>query len=153
MRMVQIDGDSLTLEDIRAAAVRETRFELTAGARRKMQASRDLVERMVADGETVYGVTTGFGVFAEVAISHEKTLELQHNLIVSHCAGVGDPYPPEVARVMMLLRANALAKGYSGIRPEVVETLLLLLERDFVPVIPSQGSAGASGDLAPLSHL
>lgn len=153
MQTIAIDGESLTLADVRAAGERRARFTLADGARRKMQRSRDLVDRMVASGETVYGVTTGFGVFADVTISHQNSLALQYNLIVSHCAGVGEPYTAEVARAMMLLRANALSKGYSGIRPEVVDRLLDLLARDFVPVIPSQGSAGASGDLAPLSHL
>src|SRR5688500_9885617 len=153
MKTIEIDGSSLTLDDIRAAADRQARFTIASGARQKMQRSRELVERMIDSGESVYGVTTGFGVFADVAISRENVLELQRKLIISHCAGVGDPYPPAVSRAMMLLRANALAKGFSGIRPAVVDTLLRLLEADFVPVIPSQGSAGASGDLAPLSHL
>ena len=153
MKTIEIDGSSLTLDDIRAAAERQAKFAIAPAARQKMQKARELVERMIQSGETVYGVTTGFGVFADVTISPGNVLELQRKLIISHCAGVGDPYPPAVSRAMMLLRANALAKGYSGIRPAVVETLLRLLEADFVPVIPSQGSAGASGDLAPLSHL
>jgi histidine ammonia-lyase len=112
-----------------------------------------VVDSIVAAGKTIYGITTGFGVFSEVTISREKVLELQRNLILSHCAGVGEPFPREVVRAMMLLRANALAKGFSGIRPEVVDVLLRLLNDDVVPLIPSQGSVGASGDLAPLAHL
>lgn len=153
MQTIAIDGEGLTLEQVRVGAERGAKFVLDPKARKKMQQSRAMVEKWVDSGETVYGVTTGFGVFAEVTISRQDVLTLQRNLIVSHCAGVGDPYSPEVSRAMMLLRANALAKGYSGIRPEIVELLLRLLEADFVPIIPSQGSAGASGDLAPLSHL
>lgn len=153
METIAIDGSSLTLGQLRLAAEGEATFTLSSEARKLMERSRAMVDRLIAAGETVYGVTTGFGVFADVAISPENVRTLQRNLILSHCAGVGDPYPPQVSRAMMLLRANALAKGYSGIRPQIVETLLHLLAADFVPIIPSQGSAGASGDLAPLSHL
>jgi len=153
METIAIDGSSLTLGQLRLAAEQQATFTLSAEARKRMERSRGLVERLIAGGETVYGVTTGFGVFAEVPISRENTLTLQRNLILSHCAGVGEPYPPTVSRAMMLLRANALAKGFSGIRPAIVDTLLQLLGSDFVPIIPSQGSAGASGDLAPLAHL
>jgi histidine ammonia-lyase len=153
MRTILIDGNSLTLDDLSAAAGRAARFELAPAARHRMALSRAVVERAVDEGKTVYGVTTGFGVFSEVRIEREDVLTLQRNLILSHCAGVGEPYPPQVARAMMLLRANALAKGLSGIRVEIVETLLHLLAADFIPLIPSQGSVGASGDLAPLAHL
>ena len=153
METLRLDGNSLTIADVAAVSRGEMRVKLTAEAGEAMAQSRALVERFVSEGRTVYGITTGFGVFSEVAIAAEKVRELQRNLILSHCAGVGEPYPPEVARVMMLLRANALAKGFSGIRPEIVELLIELLNDDFVPVIPSQGSVGASGDLAPLAHL
>src|SRR5688500_2279366 len=128
MPTIPIDGESLTLEQVRSGAERRATFVLDPQARKKMQKSRDMVEKWVNSGETVYGVTTGFGVFAEVTISRQDVLTLQRNLIISHCAGVGDPYSPEVSRAMMLLRANALAKGYSGIRPEIVELLLRLIE-------------------------
>ncbi len=118
-----------------------------------MEASRAVVDEIVRDDRTVYGITTGFGVFSDVRISGSDVRKLQRNLIISHCAGVGEPYPPEVVRAIMLLRANALAKGLSGIRVKVVESLLELLRRNLLPVIPSQGSVGASGDLAPLAHL
>jgi histidine ammonia-lyase len=153
MDPILLDGNSLTLADLTAAAEGRARFALAPAAREAMAASRGLVDRCVDEGRTVYGITTGFGVFSEVSISRDNVRKLQRNLILSHCAGVGEPHPVEVARAMMLLRANALAKGYSGIRVEVVETLLRLLAEDVVPVIPSQGSVGASGDLAPLSHL
>ncbi len=150
---IRIDGSSLTLADIEAAAHCASRFELADEARVAMEASRKVVEEIVHDERTVYGVSTGFGIFSEVRISADRVQLLQSNLILSHCAGFGEPYAPEVARAMMLLRANALAKGYSGIRVQVVETLLRLLNDDCVPIIPSQGSVGASGDLAPLAQL
>jgi histidine ammonia-lyase len=153
MRTLSLDGNSLTIRDVTDVARGLAVAELAPAARETMQRSRDLVEKFVNEGKTVYGITTGFGVFSEVAIPPEKVRELQSNLILSHCAGVGEPYVPQIARAMMLLRANALAKGFSGIRPAIVEMLLDLLRKDFVPVIPSQGSVGASGDLAPLSHL
>lgn len=150
---VLLDGETLTLDELERIAAGGTRVTLSEAARQRMQRSRELVDSFVASGKTVYGITTGFGVFSEVVIPPEETLELQRNLILSHCAGVGAPYPDPVVRAMMALRANALARGYSGIRLEVVEMLLSLLENDALPVIPSQGSVGASGDLAPLSHL
>lgn len=126
---------------------------LSKNARENMERSRQVIEEILAAGRTVYGVNTGFGVFSEVTIPAEDVLRLQKNLILSHCAGVGEPLAVPMARAMMVLRANALAKGHSGIRVEVVETLLALVGGDCVPVIPSQGSVGASGDLAPLAHL
>ncbi len=151
--MIELDGENLRIQDVVSVARRGAKAELTGGAREKMQASRALVDQIVAEERTVYGITTGFGVFSEVSIPRDKVLELQRRLILSHCAGLGEPYPDDVARAMMLLRANALAKGCSGIRVEVVETLLAMLNAGFAPVIPSQGSVGASGDLAPLAHL
>lgn len=148
-----LNGNSLTLSDLTSAARGAASFALASDAREAMAASRRLVDRCVDEERTVYGITTGFGVFSEVSISRENVRKLQRNLILSHCAGVGEPHPPEIARAMMLLRANALAKGCSGIRVEVVDLLLRLLAEDIVPMIPSQGSVGASGDLAPLSHL
>jgi histidine ammonia-lyase len=153
MRTIEIDGGSLTLADVALAAEGGGRFVLSAAARARMAASRAVVESIVNEGRTVYGITTGFGVFSEVAISTANSRILQRNLILSHCAGIGPPYEVKVVRAMMLLRANALAKGFSGIRIEVVEQMLTMLERDVIPVIPSQGSVGASGDLAPLAHL
>jgi histidine ammonia-lyase len=153
MEPVQLDGSSLTLSDVAAASSGACRFLLSPEAKEKMNASRAVVENAVRSGEVVYGITTGFGVFSEVLVSPENVLLLQRNLILSHCAGVGEPHPVEVVRAMMLLRANALAKGLSGIRVAVVETLLRMLSEDIIPVVPSQGSVGASGDLAPLAHL
>ena len=118
-----------------------------------MRASRAVVEGIVADGRTAYGVTTGFGDLADVRIEPEQTAELQRNLVRSHAAGVGDPLPAEVVRAMLLLRANALAVGLSGVRPEVVQLLVGMLNATVHPLVPSRGSVGASGDLAPLAHL
>jgi histidine ammonia-lyase len=153
MDTLSIDGNSLTVAEVARVARGEADVALSGGARTRMEASRALVDRFVAEGRTVYGITTGFGVFSEVRIGPGDVLELQRNLILSHCAGMGEPYPVAVVRAMMLLRANALAKGYSGIRVVVVERLLEMLNRGVVPVIPSQGSVGASGDLAPLAQL
>jgi histidine ammonia-lyase len=153
MRTIEIDGSSLSLADVALAAEGGARFVLSSVARERMAASRAVVESIVKEGRTVYGITTGFGIFSEVAISPANSRILQRNLILSHCAGIGPPYEVKIVRAMMLLRANALAKGFSGIRIEVVEQLLTMLERDVIPVIPSQGSVGASGDLAPLAHL
>ncbi len=118
-----------------------------------MRTSRAVIERLVADGATVYGVTTGFGDLANVRIEPEQVAELQRNLVRSHTAGVGDPLPADVVRAMLLLRANALAVGLSGVRPELAELLCAMLNETVHPVIPSRGSVGASGDLAPLAHL
>ena len=118
-----------------------------------MQASRAVIERLVDEGATVYGVTTGFGDLANVRIEPEQVAELQRNLVRSHTAGVGEPLPVDVVRAMLLLRANALALGLSGVRPELAELLCGMLNESVHPVIPSRGSVGASGDLAPLAHL
>jgi histidine ammonia-lyase len=126
---------------------------LAADAADRMRASRAVVEQLVAEGRTVYGVTTGFGDLSTVRIEPEQTAELQRNLVRSHAAGVGEPLPVEVVRAMLLLRANALAIGLSGVRPQVVELLIGMLNAEVHPVVPSRGSVGASGDLAPLAHL
>src|SRR5215213_755292 len=111
------------------------------------------VERIVASGETVYGVNTGFGLLANTRIPDDRLAELQTNLILSHSAGLGDPLPRHVTRLMIVLKLLGLGRGYSGVRPLVIDALQALLDRDALPVIPSQGSVGASGDLAPLAHL
>jgi histidine ammonia-lyase len=118
-----------------------------------MQRVRDVVDRKLASGEAVYGVNTGFGKLSEMAIPPDRLAELQVNLVRSHAAGVGPLLPEEEVRAMMLLRANVLAKGHSGVRPELAELLLAMLNAGLFPPVPEQGSVGASGDLAPLSHL
>ncbi|HEY3321460.1 MAG TPA: histidine ammonia-lyase [Planctomycetota bacterium] len=151
--MLTIDGNSLTWKDVVAVARGNERVELAAAARARMDASRKIVETHIAAGDAVYGVTTGFGKFAQVAISADKRTELQRNLVRSHAAGVGEPFDRATTRAMLLLRANALAKGASGVRPVIVETLLAMLNGGVHPLIPQIGSLGASGDLAPLAHL
>ena len=111
------------------------------------------VDRIVASGDTVYGVNTGFGLLANTRIPDDRLAELQTNLILSHSAGIGDPLPRHVTRLMILLKLLGLGRGHSGVRPYVIHTLQTLLDRDAIPVIPAQGSVGASGDLAPLAHL
>ncbi len=153
MKILSLSGSDLRLADLPAIANRRVRAALTPAARRAMLSSRRVVERAVSRGERVYGLTTGFGMFADVAVSREDLETLQRNLVRSHCAGVGPPLPDESVRVMIALRVNALAKGHSGIRPSTVEALLAMLNADVLPLVPARGSVGASGDLAPLAHL
>lgn len=148
-----IDGESLTLEQVEMVARERAAVGLAPGAVSKMQASRRVVERVLAGGEVAYGINTGFGDLSRVRISDQEVEQLQHNLILSHSCGVGEPVNEEIVRALMLLRANALAKGFSGVRPVVVETLIAMLNQGIHPVIPSQGSVGASGDLVPLAHM
>src|ERR671935_2422250 len=151
---IRLTGDDLRIEDVWAVATGEVAAALSDEARTKMRAARELVER-AAHGtrEHTYGVNTGFGRFVSKSIPEEHTGELQVRLLRSHACGVGEPYPPEVVRAAMLLRANALAKGTSGARIETVELLLECLVHGVLPYVPSRGSVGASGDLAPLAHL
>lgn len=153
MTTIAINGNDLTLAQLYAAVFEATPVALAAGARARMQASRAVVERVIASGQTVYGVNTGFGELAEVRISSDQIRQLQINLVRSHCCGVGAPLAEHEVRAMLLLRANTLAKGLSGVRPVVVETLCAMLNAGVHPLIPAQGSVGASGDLAPLAHL
>ncbi len=153
VRSIRIDGESFTIADLEAVAQRRVRVSLAPAAKRRISASRRVVDRIARKGQVSYGITTGFGRFSDVVIPPEKLARLQKNLIRSHAAGVGDPLPAEAVRGMIALRANTLAKGYSGIRLRAVEALLALLARDVLPVVPEQGSVGASGDLAPLAHL
>src|SRR5687768_7250101 len=151
--MIYLDGSSLTLDELVAIANDFTTVSLTDTARARVRAARAVVDEF-ADRETpTYGINTGFGSFAEVKIPHESLSQLQVNLLRSHAAGVGDPLPVPVVRATIALRANVLAKGFSGIRLETLELLVELLNRRVHPVVPSRGSVGASGDLAPLAHL
>ena len=150
---VALSGNDLTFPQLYDVALRSEQVQLTAPAIEGMNASRAVVDRLVASGEAAYGINTGFGKLASVRISTEQVRQLQVNLVRSHGCGVGAPLSEAETRAMMLLRANALAKGLSGVRPLVVETLCKMLNAKVHPVIPSQGSVGASGDLAPLAHL
>ena len=153
MPPLPLSGRDLTLDDVVAVARDRRRVALDAAAAERMRASRAVIDGIVAAGTTAYGVTTGFGDLADVRIEPAQTAELQRNLVRSHAAGVGTPLPDEVVRAMLLLRANTLAVGLSGVRVEVAELLIDMLNAAVHPVIPSRGSVGASGDLAPLAHL
>lgn len=150
---MQMNGENVNLQAVVDVAYGKKRVELSASAREKMQISRSYIMNRVEKGEIIYGVNTGFGAFSSVSISQPQIVQLQKNLIRSHSMGVGAPFTKEESRAILFLRANALARGHSGIRPEVVDKLLEFLNNDIIPVIPQQGSVGASGDLAPLSHL
>jgi histidine ammonia-lyase len=149
-----IDGQSLSIDDVVSVARHRGQAELSTTARELVNNSRAWVDMVVDEGKlTVYGLTTGYGSLAEVSIPPADIQSLVRNLIMSHAAGVGDPLDEEVVRATMLIRANTLAKGYSGIRPQVLDTLLAMLNAGVHPVLPAKGSLGASGDLAPLAHL
>ena len=151
--MISIDGNSLTLADVvRVARLRET-VEISATGRQQLAASRAIVEKLLDSTTPVYGISTGFGNLSQIWISPEEREALQRNLILSHAAGVGECLSEDVVRSAMLMRANSLVKGYSGIRPATVDMLLELLNRGVYPAVPSKGSVGASGDLSPLSHI
>jgi histidine ammonia-lyase len=150
---ISLTGNDLTFEQLYAVALRGEPVELSSRAVGRMNASRTVVDRLVESGAAAYGINTGFGKLASVRISSEQVRQLQMNLVRSHASGVGAPLSEPETRAMMLLRANALAKGLSGVRPKVVEILCAMLNAKVHPVIPSQGSVGASGDLAPLAHL
>ena len=150
---VALTGNTLTFEQLRAVVFEYATVSLDPSAVAHMNASRTVVDKLVASGAAAYGINTGFGKLASVRISPEQVKQLQVNLVRSHACGVGEPLSEPETRAMMLLRANALAKGLSGIRPQVVETLCKMLNARIHPLIPSQGSVGASGDLAPLAHL
>ena len=148
---IVLSGENLTLEDVWDVAVHGRAAAIAESSKERMRAARELVESM--HGEHTYGVNTGFGRFVSAHIPEELTDELQLRLLRSHACGVGEPYPDDVVRGAMLLRANALAKGFSGARVTTVELLVECLNRGVLPVVPARGSVGASGDLAPLAHL
>jgi histidine ammonia-lyase len=153
MNTLLLDGHSLSIDDVVAVAEGRCMAELSEAARARMHRTRAVVDRAVSAGVPVYGVNTGFGKLSEVTIPSAQLATLQRNLVRSHAAGVGDPLPEREVRAMMLLRANVLATGYAGARAQLVDTLLAMLGAGLWPVVPEQGSVGASGDLAPLAHL
>ena len=153
MDTVNIDGNNVTLEDVMNVAKYNYNVKLCQEAKERVLASRKIVEHIVDNNKVVYGITTGFGKFADVTISKQDCKTLQRNLILSHACGYGENFSKEITRGIMLLRANALSKGYSGIRLETLETLLEMLNKGVHPCIPEKGSLGASGDLAPLAHM
>ncbi|WP_226526937.1 histidine ammonia-lyase [Metabacillus niabensis] len=151
--MITLNGQNLTFQSLQKVIFDREKVSYTEESMKKVMESRKAVEHIVSNGKIVYGITTGFGKFSDVYIDKDHVENLQLNLIRSHACGVGDPFPEEVSRAMILLRANALLKGFSGVRPVIIERLLDLVNAGIHPVIPQQGSLGASGDLAPLSHL
>ena len=153
MTVIEIAGNELTLSQLYDVALREREVKLAPEARIRMKASRAVVERLIESDAVAYGINTGFGKLANVRIPHDQIRQLQVNLVRSHACGVGAPLSEAETRAMILLRANTLAKGFSGVRAVVVETLCAMLAHGVHPVIPAQGSVGASGDLAPLAHL
>ena len=153
MKKIFLDGNSLTLEDFVKIVRENLLVELTEESIVKVNKARELVENAVKEDKTIYGITTGFGKFSDVKISGEETKQLQRNLIISHSCGVGNPLDEEIVRGIMALRINALSKGHSGIRLSTLQTLIDMLNKGVHPIIPEKGSLGASGDLAPLSHM
>ena len=151
--MITLTGNSLTLEDMKRVLFNRETVIAAPESMDAVKKSREAVEKIVAQQKIVYGINTGFGKFSDVRIGEAHVRDLQLNLIRSHACGVGEPFPETVCKAMLLLRANALLKGFSGVRPLVIEMLMELSNREIIPVVPSQGSLGASGDLAPLSHL
>jgi histidine ammonia-lyase len=150
---ITINGQALTRAEVIAVARHSAPVSLGKHAIEQIQVARTLIERVVAEGQTIYGVTTGFGHLSTVHISQDHLVDLQLNLLRSHAAGVGEPLSTEVVRAMLVLLAASLARGNSGVRVEVVQLLIALLNQQISPIIPSRGSVGASGDLAPLAHL
>ncbi|MBD1379582.1 histidine ammonia-lyase [Metabacillus arenae] len=151
--MITLTGHTLTLNEVRQVLFENAKVKASDESMKDAERSRKSVEDIVKDKRVVYGINTGFGKFSDVRIDSDDVEALQTNLILSHACGVGEPFSEEVSRAMVLLRANALLKGFSGVRPILIERLIQLLNSRIHPVIPSQGSLGASGDLAPLSHL
>jgi histidine ammonia-lyase len=150
---VQIDGNLLTVEDVVGVARHHLPVELAPEARQRIIRAQHWVDEIMASKKAVYGINTGFGYFADRRIPCEDAATLSRNLILSHAVCTGPELPKEIVRAAMLVRANTLAKGYSGVHPEIVDTLLAMLNLDLIPIVPSQGSLGSSGDLGPLSHL
>lgn len=153
IKEIVIDGHSLTIESFVAVARYGAKVSLAPEALEAMKKSRELAEKIAAEKRVAYGITTGFGDFQNVAVPEEMSNQLSTNLILSHCTAHGDPYSEEVVRGMLLLRANALCGGVSGVRPLLVEMFIEMLNKNVVPVVPQKGSLGSSGDLAPLAHM
>ena len=153
IQTVELDGSSLTVEKVVAVARYHAKIHLSREAKERIKKSRTVVEEIISQGKVAYGINTGFGDFSKIRIHGEDIETLQNNLLLSHCVAVGDPYPEEVVRAMMTLRVNALCAGFSGIRPEVVQILVDMVNAGVHPVVPQKGSLGASGDLAPLAHM
>lgn len=153
MNTKTLGNDFISFEDFKAIQSGKNQIVLSEQSKNQILKSKENVSKIVASGQTVYGINTGFGPLCDTKISEEETRQLQHNLLISHAVGVGNPIKKELSKTMLVAKAHALAKGYSGVTLEVVERILLMVEKDMIPVVPEKGSVGASGDLAPLSHL
>jgi len=153
MKEIAVGMHDMTLEDLSDISRMGATVRLTEGSKNRIKKSRDLIEKWVREERSIYGVTTGFGVLSDVAISRKDTRKLQENILMSHAAGVGKLLDEETVRAIMALRIKDLARGHSGIRLETVEHLITLLNQGICPVVPEKGSVGASGDLIPLAHL
>lgn len=152
MTTITIGATPATLEQLRAPFLGTVRVELTGHARARIAAGNQVIVDAIDNGDVVYGVNTGFGKLADRRISPDDLLELQRRLIASHMVGVGEPMPDDVVRATLLLKVLCLSQGHSGVRQEIVDLLAGMLEHDLLPVVPAQGSVGASGDLAPLDR-
>ena len=156
MKKIELDGKSLTFDDVLQVAFGEPEMPqvvLSDDAKKSVNRSAEAVQKLVERGEIAYGITTGFGAFKDKIISPEEVEKLQNNIVMSHAVGVGKPFDIPTTRAIMLIRANTLARGFSGIRLETLELLIEFLNRGIHPLIPEKGSLGASGDLAPLAHM
>lgn len=153
MKSLILNGDQLTLDDAVSALNRGAPVKISPEAKQRVKRAREHIDAAVREKKVIYGITTGFGAFSNVTISRDQGKQLQKNILMSHAAGVGPPFADEIIRCVLLLMINSKAKGYSGLRPKTLDTLLKLLNKQVIPVVPEQGSVGASGDLAPLAHL
>jgi histidine ammonia-lyase len=153
MSTVTLDGEHLTLEEVLEVAEGRARVKISPSVEKKVKQSRDFIEKALRQGEKIYGVTTGFGMLSDQIIDQSQIEDLQRNLIRSHSVGVGPLFHEVTTRAIMLLRANVIAMGYSGVRMEVLKRLVDMINKGVHPLVPEQGSVGASGDLAPLAHL
>jgi histidine ammonia-lyase len=151
--MIEIDGNNLSLDEIQRVVRGFESASISSYGIRMIEQSHQRLERIISQKKPVYGINTGFGVFSEQRIPEADSSQLSRNLVLSHAVGTGDPLPNEFVRAAMLIRANTLAKGYSGVRLVIIQTLLDMLEKNLIPVVPSQGSLGSSGDLLPLAHM
>lgn len=152
-KIIYIDGNSLTIDDVVQVARHGAKVAISEEAKVKMQKSRDFIDKCIAEGQVIYGVNTGYGKFSDVAISSDQLEELQRNLIYADAVGIGRHFDTEIVRVMMLLRANAVAKGFSGVFIETAQTLVDMLNKNVHPLVREKGSVGSSGDLCPLAHM
>src|ERR1043165_4918444 len=153
MTSLAINGNDLSFDALRQVVYERRPVALDAAAKERVVAAREVVEKLLRENRVAYAINTGVGKLIDVHMEPAQNRQLQVNLIRSHSAGVGEPLTQEETRAMMLLRANSLAKGFSGVRPEVIDVICAMLNKGVHPVVPSQGSVGASGDLAPLAHL